>query len=239
MRRIVWFSCGAASACAAKLAVEEFGDPLIVYCDTSKSESTDNPRFMRDVQQWIGREITIIASKRYADIDQVFKEHRYLAGPKGARCTVEMKRVPRFEFQQPDDIHTFGYTKDEAPRIKRFEQNNPELTVDWILLRHDMTKNACMWMVSKAGIALPILYQQGFKNNNCLGCVKATSPQYWNRVRTFYPDVFARRCQQSRELDVRLVRVSNERIFLDELPFVDGPITEDISCGPVCQQDEL
>lgn len=39
MRRVVWFSCGAASAVAAKLAVEKYGDGCtVVYCDTSGDE---------------------------------------------------------------------------------------------------------------------------------------------------------------------------------------------------------
>ena len=234
-RVIVWFSCGAASACAARLAITEYPDALVVYCDTSKTESSDNPRFMADVERWIGKRVTIIRSGKYATVDDVFMGERYMAGPGGARCTVEMKKVPRFEFQRPDDLHIFGYTKDEKKRIRLFEQNNPELATDWILVRHDMTKARCLAMVTDAGIALPVLYAQGFKNNNCIGCVKATSPEYWNRVRTFYPDVFKRRVSQSRELNVRLVEFHGERIFLDEMPSVSGPITEDLSCGPYCQ----
>jgi PP-loop superfamily ATP-utilizing enzyme len=34
-RVLVWFSCGAASAVAAKLAVEKYGDQCeVLYCDT-------------------------------------------------------------------------------------------------------------------------------------------------------------------------------------------------------------
>ncbi len=33
-RIVVWFSCGAASAVAAKLAVEKYNNVMVVYCDT-------------------------------------------------------------------------------------------------------------------------------------------------------------------------------------------------------------
>lgn len=58
-RRLVWFSCGAASAVAAKLAVETYGDAVdVVYCDTLATEHPDNERFLRDVERWIGRSVT-------------------------------------------------------------------------------------------------------------------------------------------------------------------------------------
>ena len=50
MRHVVWFSCGAASAIAAKVAVEKYGDSVeVVYCDTLSSEHPDNARFYREV----------------------------------------------------------------------------------------------------------------------------------------------------------------------------------------------
>ena len=37
-RVVSWFSCGAASAVAAKMALEKFGpDVEVVYCDTSRN----------------------------------------------------------------------------------------------------------------------------------------------------------------------------------------------------------
>lgn len=54
MKRILcWFSCGAASAYAAKIACESYGSELeILYCDTLAYEHPDNRRFMKDVEQW-------------------------------------------------------------------------------------------------------------------------------------------------------------------------------------------
>ena len=235
-RTVVWFSCGAASAVAAKMAVEKYGDPDVVYCDTLASEHPDNARFFGDIQRWIGKSITVIKSAKYEDIDDVFERERYMAGIAGARCTVEMKKVPRLNYQRADDIHIFGYTVDEHERIEKFKKNNPELTLDWILRDRFIRKVDCYRILEEAGIALPEMYALGFEHNNCAGCVKATSPSYWQRTAKHFPEVFARRAKQSREIGARLVRIQGVRCFLDEMP-LDAEYSEpdgDIECGPYC-----
>lgn len=235
-RVIVWFSCGAPSACAAKLALTLYNDVEIVYCDTIKTEHPDNGRFLLDVQKWLGKKITTIGSTKYEVVDDVFEDTRYMSGIHGARCTTEMKKIPRFKFQRPGDVHVFGLAEDEPRRIALFEANNRDLQLKWVLRDHGMKLADCRKMVQDAGIALPAMYSLGFRNNNCLGCVKATSAVYWDKTRTHFPEVFSRRAVQSRELGVRLVRYHGKRIFLDELPVVitDRRKEEDIECGPVC-----
>jgi hypothetical protein len=224
---------------AAKLAFEKYERQRVhlVYCDTLETEHPDNARFMKDVEAWLGVTVERIHSQDFQNIDEVFEKTRYMAGIGGARCTAEMKKVPRFQYQRWDDTHIFGYTAEEQSRMDRFEQANPELRVDWLLLEHGMTKQRCLEEVESAGIKLPVMYSLGYNHNNCLGCVKATSARYWNMVRRDFPDVFERRARQSREIGCRLTRYKGERIFLDELPpdYLPPEPLEDISCGPDCQ----
>lgn len=246
-RRLVWFSCGAPSAVAAKLAVDKYGDSVeVIYCNTFAKEHPDNRRFFEDVQQWIGQEIKILSSIKFADIDEVFEKSRYMSGTQGAKCTVEMKKVPRFRYQKPDDIHIFGMSIEERKRIRKFENNNHELCLEWILLDWNLSKKACKEMVAAAGIEIPMMYKLGYQNNNCPGCVKSASPAYWNRTRRDFPEVFQRRCEQSRAIGCKLVKVTRyaegatrghqERIFLDELdPLCMESPPEDLSCGPQCR----
>jgi len=239
MRIIAWFSCGAASAVAAKVAVEQWGDAVeVVYCDTMASEHPDNQRFCCDVESWINRPVQRISSTSFSTIDDVFEQTRYMAGIYGARCTVEMKKIPRFDFQLPDDLHVFGLTADEPERIARFENNNHDIKLAWLLQEQNLTKAKCLAIVDMAGIELPAMYRLGYRNNNCIGCVKATSARYWNMVRRDFPDVFQRRAEQSRALGVRLTRLNGDRIYLDELPadYMAGGM-ENVSCGPDCQGD--
>lgn len=247
-RVLVWFSCGAASAVAAHMALAKYGRARthIVYCNTLATEHPDNIRFLADVERWLGITVEIIGSDKYDTVDDVFMRERYMAGINGARCTTEMKKIPRYAYQRPDDIHIFGLTADEEKRIALFIGNNFDLTLDWILYEAGVTKDDCYGILADgAGIELPKMYSYGFKNNNCIGCVKAQSPVYWAKIRRHFPEVFARRVAQSRELGVRLIKYHGERMFLDEMPFPitdkrtglsleDEADTEDIECGPVC-----
>lgn len=241
-RVIAWFSHGAASAVAAKLAIEKYGDAVeVVYCDTSRDEHPDNLRFRAQVEKWLGRPVTVIAGK-YASIEDVAEKERYMAGPGGAKCTVEMKKVPRFAFQQADDVHVFGLTHDEPRRIKNFAANNHDLKCDWILADLGWEKKHCFEYLRSEGIELPAMYALGYRNNNCIGCFKASSPGYWNKIRRDFPDVFVRRAEQSRALGVKLVEASHHnRIFLDELsPDAKDHYSkpENISCGPECAPED-
>lgn len=231
-RTIVWFSCGAASAVAAKMTP----DAIPVYCETG-AEHPDNERFMTDCERWLGRAVTRIKSTEFLDTWDVWERTRWLAGIKGARCTTALKVEPRLEFQRPDDVHVFGYTADasDANRAARLRDNYPELKIVTPLIERGITKAACLAMVERAGIALPPLYAMGFENNNCIPCVKATSPAYWALVRERFPAQFQRMAKLSRDLDVRLCRMNDERRFIDEIP-ADHPTTNPIqpSCDFLC-----
>ena len=238
-RMIAWFSCGAASAVAAKEAIAHYScdfDVVVVNCDTRPSEHPDNYRFSADVEKWIGQSVIFLRNDNYSTVDDVFERVRYMNGVRGARCTTELKKAPRLQFARPDDIHVFGFTADEKRRVREFEKRNPDLLLRWVLVEAGITKADCYVRLQAAGIALPTMYKLGFRNNNCPGCVKASSPWYWDKVRTFFPDVFKRRCEQSRSIGCRLVEIHHhERIFLDELP--PGPFRnrkENLSCGPEC-----
>ncbi len=215
-RTICWFSCGATSAVATWLTLKKNPDASIIYCDTG-SEHEDNHRFLLDCEKWFGKKIQIIRSGEYNDVDDVIAKTRYMSGPQGARCTGELKRKPRLRFQRHDDIHIFGYHIDEQDRLTDFRNNYPELIVEAPLIDAMLSHEDCEALLHEVGIKPSIMYELGFQNANCLGCLKATSPRYWNMTRKHFPEVFERRCEQSRELGVRLVKLHGERIFLDEL----------------------
>ena len=239
-RTLVWFSCGAASAVAAKIAIDEIGSVEVVHCDTLPDEHEDNVRFFGEVQDWLGQEIVQLKSDKYATCDDVYRKTGYMAGIGGARCTTELKKAPRLAYQWAEDTHIFGFTSDEGKRQRDFEYNNPELLVRWILAEHDISKQDCYSIISAAGIELPTMYKLGYRNNNCKGCVKATSAGYWNKVRKDFPEVFELRATRSRSLGARLVRHNGERIFLDELPEGVGVYKgEDLSCGPTCNGQQV
>lgn len=242
-RILSWFSCGAASAVATKEALLAYGSMRVlpVCCDTRPSEHPDNYRFSAECEKWFGVPIKYLKSMDFETVDEVFERTRYMSGVKGARCTMELKKYPRLMFASARDTHIFGFTADEGKRLREFQARNPALILNNILLDLGITKSDCYQRVKDAGIALPVMYELGFNNNNCPGCVKASSPWYWSHVRKHFPEVFKRRCEQSRALGVRLVEIKHHvRIFLDELP--DREFQKRISkkekavmsCGPEC-----
>lgn len=241
-RVLVWISCGAASACAAKLAAEKHKaqDLQVIYCDTLKYEHPDNVRFLKDIEQWIQRPIQILRSREYTDIFDVFDKTGWLIGPKGARCTTELKKNVRKAYQWPEDLHIFGLTADEPTRIKEFEAENFELLLEWNLREAGLTKSKCLKMVASAGIELPMMYRLGYKNNNCIGCVKGQSG-YWNKIRKDFPEAFARMAAQERKMGVAINKRYEGKtripVFLDELPPDAGNYKSeaDIECGPQCK----
>jgi len=231
-RRISWFSCGAASAVATKLAKPD----VIAYCETG-AEDQDNARFLRDCEAWFGQEVVRLRSEKYASTWAVWEGERYIAGVKGAPCTRALKTRVRERFQEPDDIHIFGYTADASDlrRALSLREHYPDLSVSFPLIRRGLTKASCLAMVERAGIRVPRVYAMGFPNANCIPCCKATSPAYWALVRARFPVEFARMAELSRRLGARLVRLEGERRFLDELP--EGlPVTEAIApdCDLLC-----
>jgi hypothetical protein len=168
-----------------------------------------------------------------------------MSGPKGARCTGELKFAPRLAYQRLDDIHVFGYTADrrDIERAAKLRETYPELTIETPLIDRGVTKAACLAIIQSAGINPPRTYAMGFPNANCLrsGCVKSSSPDYWALHRKCFPEGFARTAAISRHLGVRLAIISREkqpdgtykniRAFIDDIP-MDQPTLNPIA--PAC-----
>lgn len=242
-KRIVsWFSCGDASAVATKLVLSRYADHeiAIVRCIVPE-EHPDNDRFARDCERWFGQPIVERRSTEYESCEDVWRRRRYMAGVHGAPCTIEMKKAVRWAFEQEwhPDLQAFGYTIEERDRAEQFRASNFEIALATPLIDAGLTKEDCHAMVARAGIEIPAMYRLGYENNNCIGCVKAQSPTYWNRVRRTHPEVFAARVAQSRELGCRLVKTTNgerERLFLDELPpeMGEGEREPAMECSLLC-----
>jgi hypothetical protein len=239
-RVLCWFSCGAASAYSAKLAIEKYGDLVeVVYCDTLKYEHPDNLRFMHDCEKWFGKKIELIRSTKYSDIYDVFDKTGWLVGPAGARCTTELKKLVRRKYQKEDDLHIFGYTVEESNRKHQLMIGEPDLKCEFPLIEKGITKRNCLEALYSAGIEIPAMYRLGYPNNNCIGCVKGGAG-YWNKIRFDFPDAFEKMAKQERKMNVAInKRMDGEKripIFLDELPVNMGRIESEpnIECGVLC-----
>jgi hypothetical protein len=240
----VWFSCGAASAVAAKKTLERYGDRCLIRVLNNPilEEDEDNRRFLMDVQAWLGIPIEIVISEKFPSNSavDVWEKRQFMSGPLGAPCTLELKKYARQEWEKknPVDWHVLGFTADEKNRHDRFvltERSN----VLPVLIEENIIKTDCYAILQKANIKLPRIYSLGYPNANCIGCVKATSPTYWSHVRSIHPEVFDQRAEQSRRIGAKLVRYKGKRLFLDELPVgAKGRSMKnmDIECGLFCEE---
>lgn len=197
MSRIVCqFSCGAASAVATKLALAQYGathDVQILNAFVLE-EHVDNRRFLTDCEKWFARPITVLRDEKYnASIIQVFRQRQFIKGPNGAPCTTQLKRRLLDGWKQPDDVIVFGYTAEEADRLDDFRERFPDRPVLAPLVDAGLGKEDCKAMVQRAGIVLPFMYEQGYDNANCIGCVKG-GEGYWRAIREDYPEEFEAMC---------------------------------------------
>jgi hypothetical protein len=235
---LAWFSAGAASAVATKLALSMYDDVTIYRTDVG-SEHPDNERFADECAGWFGQEVKTIKVPKYRDTWQVWEERRYLVGPTGALCTVELKKKARFMVERDYDAQIFGYTADESRRADRFREQNPEITLLTPLIDRGLTKRDCLAMIDRAGIELPAMYRLGYRNNNCIGCVKG-GMGYWNKIRRDFPETFDRMAALERKLGHTVLRDNGEPLYLDQLDPERGNHADepDMDCSLLCSLAE-
>lgn len=235
-RVISWFSCGAASALATVKAKEKYPDLIVVYCRVAE-ESEDNLRFLKDFEKATGIDVQVIGSEKHNySIFEVFKQRKFIKGVHGAPCTSALKKDVRKAFQRPDDIQIFGYTVEEQRRADRFIDANNDVDAEFPLIEQQLTKSDCKQWILDNGIELPEMYNLGYANNNCIGCVKG-GMGYWNAIRSDFPKHFDRMAKTERIIGHAILKDQDGPVFLDNLDPNRGNFTRDMpgDCGFSCE----
>jgi len=228
---VSWFSAGVSSFMASYLVREKID--RIVYCHIEEQHE-DSLRFLHDCEFALKKNIEPIQSP-YQSVEKVIDSQRYINGPTGAPCTNLLKKRVRKEWERENVkeaiTYIWGYDVEERHRAERLIESMPEAHHLFPLLDHNLTKEDCHAMALKLGITRPAMYDLGYRNNNCKGCVKG-GMWYWNKIRKDFPDVFATRARQEREIGHSCIK----GVFLDELDPNRGRPEEEISqdCGIAC-----
>ena len=174
-------------------------------------------------------------SEEYKDVDDVIKRKRSINTPYGAPCTKILKRNVRkkWEMEHPDH-HTYvwGYDVNEKNRAERTEKALSDYDHEFPLIENGLTKAEAHGIADRLGLKRPVMYDMGYPNNNCIGCVKG-GMGYWNKIRIDFPEVFERRARQEREIGHSCIN----GVFLDELEPSRGNINTEIieDCTIACQ----
>lgn len=205
---ICWWSGGITSAVACKIAIDLFGKDncRIVMIDT-KNEHYDTYRFKDDCAKWYGKEIESITGigDKYKNIKDVWRKHKSLNVATGAICSTELKRRVREKWQDnvefDHQVFGFEFDKKEFNRATSIKKNHTKAKGIYPLLIMGYDKDDCLKIVQDAGIDIPIMYQMGFRNNNCFGtgCVQG-GIGYWQKMKRDFPDKFDNMANMEHEL---------------------------------------
>lgn len=232
---VSWFSAGVSSAVATKLLIDEIDKIIYTHID---DQHTDTLRFVKDCEQWLGKPVEILQSK-FKTVESACTQYGkgYINGPGGATCTRTLKKKVRIDWeQQHEDKHlryVWGLDSGEGNRANRLNKTMPAQEHIFPLIDRKINKKGAHQILKASGIKRPEMYDLGYLNNNCIGCVKG-GRGYWNKIRKDFPEVFKARA----ELERKIGRSCINGVFLDELDQEAGiqglPIVD--SCGILCEQ---
>jgi len=229
---VSWFSAGVSSAVATKLAIDEIDEVVYIHVE---DQHPDTLRFVGDCGEWFGKPITFLQSPGLS-VRDVLSSNSYINGPHGSKCTVVLKKRVRFRWEEENKErvpfrYMWGMDAGEANRVEGIKKRMPEFEHLFPLVDRRIGKAEAHEILKASGIRRPTMYDLGYHNNNCVGCVKG-GMGYWNRIRVDFPDVFADRAKLEREVGHSCLNGT----FLDELdPSAgrhDPPIVDE--CGLFC-----
>lgn len=228
--KVCWLSAGVSSFIAGYLAkdVDEY-----IYIDI-ENQHPDSMRFIKDCEKFLDKPIQILKSQ-YGSTQNVISTFRYINGTAGAKCTEVLKKRERKKWEDAhseyDITYVWGYDLEEKHRADRMIEMNPQFEHEFPLIDKMLTKQDAHAMLDRLGLKRPLMYDLGYLNNNCVGCVKG-GMWYWNKIRVDFPEVFDRMAKLEREIGHSCIN----GVFLDELEPDRGRQEDEISqdCSVMC-----
>ncbi len=231
MLTVSYFSAGVSSAVATKLAIDDIDEIFYIHIE---DQHPDTMRFVKDCERWFRKEIKVMQSPYKAVVNAV-RGIGYINGVRGAGCTRLLKKRVRqeWEMDQAETLrYVWGIDYNEMHRGERICESMPNQQHTFPLIERKLSKEQAHEILAASGIKRPAMYDLGYHNNNCVGCVKG-GMGYWNKIRADFPEVFAARARLEREIGGSCIN----GVFLDKLSPErgrhEGPIVGD--CGILCE----
>lgn len=230
--KVVWLSTGVSSFVAGYIVRDTIDE--WIYIDI-QDQHPDSMRFVKDCEKAIGKKVTILRSNEFNSVEEVIRKYSYINSPHGAPCTGMLKKKVRKAWESDhlgeNLTYVWGMDATETKRAERLIESQPEYSHEFPLIDRYITKQEAHAILDRLGIKRPAMYDLGFANNNCIGCVKG-GMWYWNEIRKHFPEVFNKRAELEREIGHSCLN----GMFLDELPADAGRKSDEISqdCGVMC-----
>lgn len=204
-----------------------------IYIDID-NQHPDSMRFVKDCEKFLDKPVQILKSP-YRSVERVIRQFRYINTPYGARCTSILKKRVRKQWEDAhkgyDITYIWGFDIDERNRAERLNGSAPQFCHEYPLIEKNLTKQDAHAMLERLGIKRPAMYDMGYGNNNCVGCVKG-GMGYWNKIRVDFPKVFKHMAELEREIGHSCIN----GLFLDELEPDRGRMAGEImpECSVMC-----
>lgn len=231
--KVCWLSAGVSSFIAGYLERDSIDKFIYIDIDDQHPDST---RFIEDCERVLGKKIEKLKSP-YGSVENAAKAAGLIriAGKGFAPCTAWLKKRVRKEWEHAhrdyDLIYVWGFDVEEKHRAEMLTETMIEFEHCFPLIERGLTKADAHGISARLGVKRPIMYDLGYNNNNCIGCVKG-GMGYWNKIRVDFPEVFESRAKLERELNSRCLK----ECFLDELDPNRGRMSEEVmeECGIFC-----
>lgn len=206
--KVCWVSAGVSSFMAGWLAgdVDEW-----IYIDID-DQHKDSIRFIKDIEKAIGKNVEILRSEQYKTVEECVLSFGGFRNPYNsfAPCTNWLKKRVRkkweLEHQDYDLTYVWGFDLKEKNRAERTIEANPQTKHEFPLIDKNLSKQEVHGLFERTfDFKRPLMYDLGYPNNNCIGCVKG-GMGYWNRIRKDFPEVFEARSILERKVGYSILR---------------------------------
>lgn len=213
-----------------------------IYIDID-DQHPDSLRFIKDCEKAIGKKIQILKSSEYRCVEDCIRTAGVIKMPHGfAPCTNWLKKRVRKEWEAQhkgfEITYVWGFDLKEKNRAERTIEANPQAIHEFPLIDKELSKEDVHGLFERIfDFDRPKMYELGYPNNNCVGCIKG-GMGYWNRIRKDFPDVFEKRAKLERKIGHSILKdYKGNPIFLDELDPDRGNMNTEIfpECGIMCQ----
>lgn len=231
--KVCWLSAGVSSFVAGWL--ERKSIDKYIYIDLD-DQHPDSMRFIKDCEKALGKEVEILKSE-YGSVENCVRmfngfKHAYTGF---APCTNWLKKRVRKEWEDEHwDInitYVWGMDSTEEKRAERLKDGMQHFEHQFPLIERGIDKQEAHAILNQLGIKRPAMYDLGYNNNNCIGCIKG-GMGYWNKIREDFPETFKKRAELERAVNHSIIK----GVYLDELEPGRGRMSEEITteCDIFC-----
>ncbi len=207
-----------------------------IYIDIA-DQHEDSLRFIHDCEKVIGKEITILRSSKYRNVEECVQAFGWFRNvhnhfyPCTNRLKKEVRKIWEAEHRDCELTYVWGFDAKEKNRAERTIEANPQAEHEFPLIDKNLSKEDVHAMLDDLGIRRPKMYVMGYPNNNCIGCIRG-GMGYWNKIRKDFPEVFESRSRLERRLGHSILK----ECYLDELDPNRGNMNMEIfpECSIMC-----